>query len=111
MFDIGFIELLVVFTVGLVVIGPERLPETIRSVTMFTRRIKRSIAVAKAEIEREVGADDIRRQIHNHEVMSQLNESKDMIENTFKEGMPPLPRDMLDPVTGEPKDDNKKSDD
>lgn len=101
MFDIGFIELLVVFVVGLVVIGPDKLPETIRSITMFTSRIKRSIAVAKAEIEREVGADDIRRQIHNHEVMTQLNESKEAIENTFKEGMPPPTADQLDPITGE----------
>lgn len=103
MFDIGFIELLVVFVVGLVVIGPEKLPETIRSITMVTRRIKRSIAVAKAEIEREVGADDIKRQIHNHEVMTQLNESKDAIENTFKEGPPPPRKEDLDPATGEPK--------
>ncbi len=101
MFDIGFIELLVVFVVGLIVIGPEKLPETIRSITMFTSRIKRSIATAKAEIEREVGADDIRRQIHNHDVMTKLNESKEAIENTFKEGMPPPLVDELDPVTGE----------
>ncbi|WP_286876008.1 twin-arginine translocase TatA/TatE family subunit, partial [Marinimicrobium sp. UBA4509] len=32
MFDIGFFELLIIAIVGLVVIGPERLPEAARAV-------------------------------------------------------------------------------
>ncbi|EGQ9935398.1 twin-arginine translocase subunit TatB, partial [Vibrio vulnificus] len=35
MFDIGFWELVLIFVVGLVVLGPERLPHAIRSVARF----------------------------------------------------------------------------
>ena len=33
MFDIGFFELLLVLLVGLVVLGPKRLPEAIKSIS------------------------------------------------------------------------------
>lgn len=72
MFDIGFFELLVVVIVGLVVIGPERLPGAIRSGALWWGRIKRSMRETRSEIEKQFGADDIRRELHNEEVMRSL---------------------------------------
>jgi sec-independent protein translocase protein TatB len=40
MFDIGFFELLIIAVVGLVVLGPERLPGAIRSTMKTVRSIK-----------------------------------------------------------------------
>lgn len=72
MFDIGFFELLIIAVVGLVVIGPERLPGTLRKLALYWGRIKRSISDTRQEIEQQIGADDIRRQLHNEEVMERL---------------------------------------
>jgi len=72
MFDIGFFELLLIAVVGLVVIGPERLPGTLRKLALYWGRIKRSISDTRQEIEQQIGADDIRRQLHNEEVMERL---------------------------------------
>lgn len=72
MFDIGFLELLVVFVLGLVVIGPERLPSTIKTCAIWFSRFKRSIQEARAEFEQQIGADDIRREIHNERVMESM---------------------------------------
>ncbi|GAA6151743.1 Sec-independent protein translocase protein TatB [Pseudoteredinibacter isoporae] len=72
MFDIGFFELLLIAVVGLVVIGPERLPGTLRKLALYWGRIKRSISDTRQEIEQQIGADDIRRQLHNEEVMQRL---------------------------------------
>ena len=69
MFDIGFTELLVCLVVALVVIGPEQLPGTVRTVGLWIGRLKRSLRDTRQEIERQIGADDIRRQLHNEEVM------------------------------------------
>jgi sec-independent protein translocase protein TatB len=72
MFDVGFPELILIAVVALLVIGPERLPETLRTIGLWIGRIRRSFTSVKAEIEREVGMDDIRRQLHNEAVMAEL---------------------------------------
>ncbi|MDN3637316.1 Sec-independent protein translocase protein TatB [Simiduia curdlanivorans] len=85
MFDIGFFELLLVAIVGLLVIGPERLPETIRSVSLWIGRLKRSISATKAELEQQLGTEDIRRQLHNETIMRELKASREEIERVLKD--------------------------
>lgn len=85
MLDIGFLELLLVFIVALLVIGPKRMPEAVRAFLSLTRTLTRSLHNARREVERQIGADDIRRQLHNEEVMRSLNESKAAIENAINE--------------------------
>ncbi|MCP8900793.1 Sec-independent protein translocase protein TatB [Gilvimarinus xylanilyticus] len=80
MFDIGFFELLVIAIVSLVIIGPERLPETVRSVSLWIGRLKRSLRETRSEIEKQIGADDIRRQLHNEEIMRNLEATRRDIE-------------------------------
>ena len=63
MFDIGFSELLLVGLVALLVLGPERLPGAARTAGLWVGRIKRSFLSIKTEVEREIGADEIRRQL------------------------------------------------
>lgn len=77
MFDIGFFELLVIGAVGLFVIGPERLPHTIRTCALWIGRIKRSVVETRREIEQQLGADDIRRELQNEQVMRNLEKMKD----------------------------------
>ena len=85
MFDIGFSELLVCVVVALVVIGPERLPETVRTVGLWIGRLKRSLRDTRSEIERQIGADDIRRQLHNEEIMQRIEETRRDMERTLQE--------------------------
>lgn len=85
MFDIGFTELLVCLVVALVVIGPEQLPGTVRTVGLWIGRLKRSLRDTRQEIERQIGADDIRRQLHNEEVMQNLEAARLQIERTMRE--------------------------
>jgi len=61
-FDIGFLELFLIFVVALVVLGPERLPVAARTVGRFVGKIKRSISGVQAEIEQELRFEEIRRQ-------------------------------------------------
>lgn len=83
MFDIGFPELLLVSVVALLVIGPERLPETVRTIMVWMGKIKRSFASIKTELEQEIGVDEIRQQIHNDTIMKELNKGREEIENVF----------------------------
>lgn len=85
MFDIGFVELMLVGLVSLLVIGPERLPETIRTIMLWVGRIRRTFTNIKTEIEQEIGADEIRRQLHNESILKEFSESKNQIQTALEE--------------------------
>jgi sec-independent protein translocase protein TatB len=78
MFDIGFTELLLIGVVALVVLGPERLPGAVRTAGLWIGRIKRGFSAIKADVEREIGADEIRRQLHNEQILELEREMKAM---------------------------------
>ena len=48
MLEIGFPELILIAIVGLLVIGPERLPETLRTLGLWMGRMRRSFTQVKA---------------------------------------------------------------
>ena len=94
MFDIGFFELLLVGIVGLVVIGPERLPDAVRTTVRWWNQIKNTLSSAKDELEREVGADEIRRELHNERVLKELRESQEEMERSFKQAEQKFEQDL-----------------
>ena len=61
MFDIGFSELLVIGLVALIVIGPEKLPRMARTLGHLAGRLQRYVADVKADINREVELDELRK--------------------------------------------------
>src|SRR5438045_6212266 len=61
MFDIGFSELLVIGLVALIVIGPEKLPRVARTLGHLAGRLQRYVADVKADINREVELDELRK--------------------------------------------------
>ena len=79
MFGISFSELLLVGLVALLVLGPERLPGAARTAGLWVGRLKRSFNAIKQEVEREIGADEIRRQLHNEHIMSMEEEAKKIL--------------------------------
>jgi len=96
MFDIGFSELLLVGLVALVVLGPERLPGAVRTTGLWIGRLKRSFSNIKAEVEREIGADEIRRQLHNERILELEREMKESLMSTSS--TPPSAAKPAEPV-------------
>ena len=76
MFDIGFSELLVIAVITLIVMGPERMPETVRTISLWIGRLKQMISSARSELESEVGMGEVRRQLHNEKILRDLENSK-----------------------------------
>lgn len=85
MFDIGFMELMLIGIVSLIVIGPERLPSAIRTATLWIGRAKRSFNQVKSEIEREINTDEIRRQLHNESILADLEKAKTKADKLIKD--------------------------
>lgn len=79
MFGISFGELLLIGLVALLVLGPERLPGAARTAGLWIGRLKRSFNAIKQEVEREIGADEIRRQLHNEQIMAMERQIKESI--------------------------------
>lgn len=79
MFGISFSELLLVGLVALLVLGPERLPGAARTAGLWIGRLKRSFNTIKQEVEREIGADEIRRQLHNEHILSMEREAQKLL--------------------------------
>ncbi|BCJ09324.1 MULTISPECIES: Sec-independent protein translocase protein TatB [unclassified Pseudomonas] len=89
MFGISFSELLLVGLVALLVLGPERLPGAARTAGLWIGRLKRSFNAIKMEVEREIGADDIRRQLHNEHILQMEQEAKRILNPLTPPAQPP----------------------
>ncbi|HIG36883.1 MAG TPA: twin-arginine translocase subunit TatB [Oceanospirillaceae bacterium] len=61
MFDIGFTELILVGVIGLLILGPERMPIAVRTVGMWVGKVKRTLGGVQKEIQDELRIDDIRK--------------------------------------------------
>ena len=61
MFDIGFSEIVVIAVVALIVIGPEKLPKTARTLGVLFGRLQRYVGEVKADISREMELDELRK--------------------------------------------------
>lgn len=63
MFDVGFSELLMVGTLALLVIGPEKLPKLARLSGFWLGKAQRTVAGVKDQISQELHAEELRQQL------------------------------------------------
>ena len=91
MFGISFSELLLVGLVALLVLGPERLPGAARTAGLWIGRLKRSFNAIKQEVEQEIGADEIRRQLHNEHILSLEQEARNILTPVQEQAKPVTP--------------------
>lgn len=101
MFGISFTELLLVGLVALLVLGPERLPGAARTAGLWIGRLKRSFNAIKNEVEREIGADEIRRQLHNEHILALEQEARKILNPQAAQTKPAEPSAVAAP-TAEP---------
>ncbi len=65
MFDVSFVELMVIGLVALIVLGPERLPGAARTVGAMVRKARNSWNSVKSEIERELAAEEMKKHLRD----------------------------------------------
>lgn len=97
MLDVSFSELVLILIVGLLVFGPEKLPEVVRTTGLWINKIRRSFNQIRSEIEREVGVDEIKREIHNQSILDSLKEVRNDL-NQAHQNLRDLPYDVKDIV-------------
>jgi len=67
MFDVGFAELLLLSLVGLLVLGPERLPRVARTLGGMARKARGSWLSLKRSIEAEMRAEELKEPLRHFE--------------------------------------------
>lgn len=70
MFDIGFSELILIFVIGLVVLGPKRLPIAIRTVMGWVRTIRGLAANVQNELAQELKLQELQESIKKAEALN-----------------------------------------
>ena len=77
MLQIGFLEILIILVVGIIVIGPEKLPEFIKSIMKIFTRFQNKFFEFRSSIERDIGAEDLKQDIFNELKMEEFEKKED----------------------------------
>jgi Tat protein translocase TatB subunit len=59
MFEVGFSELVLLFVIGLLVLGPERLPKVATQLGRWVGRARRTASQLRHQLEREIALSEI----------------------------------------------------
>ena len=89
MFDIAFSEIMVIAVVALIVIGPEKLPKTARTLGHLYGRLRRYVTDVKADISREMDLEELRklqREVHSaaKEIETSMTTTVSQIESSVR---------------------------
>ena len=77
MLQIGLLEILIILLVGIIVIGPEKLPEFIKSIMKIFTRFQNKFFEFRSSIERDIGAEDLKQDIFNELKMEEFEREED----------------------------------
>lgn len=104
MFDIGFSELLLVMLIGLVVLGPTRLPVVVRTVMAWIKTLRSLATTVQTELTQElkvmelqdklnklesIGAENLTPELKNS--LETLRQATESLRQPFKHEPTPLP--------------------
>ena len=95
MFDIGFTELMLIALVGLIVIGPERMPKVARTVGHLLGRLQRYVGDVKADIKREMQIDELKKL--QSEMTAQVTDMTSRVDEQMKATEASLNQSILPP--------------
>ena len=79
MFDIGFFEIVCIFIVTLLVVGPERLPRVARTAGLWLGKMRGFVSSVKADIDREIASDELRKTLERQAAVPELEELIDEV--------------------------------
>jgi len=86
MFDIGFWEMILIGVIALLVVGPARLPRVARMAGLWLGRARRTLTSVKAEIDRELKAQELREIL---EKQDRSNPLETILEGEHAKAKPP----------------------
>ena len=77
MFQIGFLEILIILILGLIIIGPNRLPVVVKATLKFFKNIENKFNLFKKDIEADIGVDELKKDVFNELKMEEFEKNKE----------------------------------
>ena len=71
----------IIFIFGLIIIGPKRLPEVTKTIIKFYKRIENKFVGFKKDIEDDIGADELKKDVFNELRLEELEKNKEPIDD------------------------------
>ncbi len=99
MFDIGFTELALLMLIGLIVLGPERLPRVVRTLGLYLRKARSAWGSVKQSIEAELDADELRKALS--QVREQTKSAGEDLKKTLEAEISSIPKELEPKSTDE----------
>jgi len=106
MFDIGFLEILVILIIALLVIGPERMPELARKIGRFSGKIKRFVNSVKEDSQMQETIKDFKDSVNFEEQQQQINTINQELQSGLDFDKDLKPEDFQRPTFGGVESDN-----
>ena len=94
MFDIGFAELALLMLIGLLVLGPERLPRAARTLGLYVRKARNAWGNVKQSVEAELDAEELRKALS--QVKSEVESTGNELKQTLDAEIPLIPESVTD---------------
>ena len=79
MFDIGFFEIVIIFIVTLLVVGPEKLPRVARTAGLWLGKLRGFVSSVKADIDREIASEELKKVLQRQAAVPELEELIDEV--------------------------------
>jgi sec-independent protein translocase protein TatB len=79
MFDIGFSEVILIFVIMLLVVGPERLPRIARAAGLWIGKMRGFVSSVKADIDRELATEELKKALAKQASVQELEELVDEV--------------------------------
>ena len=79
MFDIGFLEIILIAVVMLLVVGPERLPRVARTTGLWIGKMRGFMSSVKADIDRELATEELKKALAKQAAAPELEELIDVV--------------------------------
>ena len=73
MFDIGFLELLVIFILSIIILGPNRLPEVVRYFVLTFRKLSSQFEEIKEDISQSLEIEETLLDEKNKKILEDLD--------------------------------------
>ncbi len=107
MFDIGFLELIIVAVLALLILGPERLPKAAQTVGRWVGKARRMASTFSQEIDRQLEIETLREQLKEQGKSININDDANKIHETVSQA---LSEASLSAQSNSESDQNPKAD-
>ena len=85
MFDVGFWEFALIAVIGLIVVGPERMPAIARKAGHYVGKVKKFVAKVQEDIGDELEADQLKEHLSLEDKDANIVEIFEETKNTLSE--------------------------